>query len=112
MKRVVLIALAILAMAPAPAWERKVQYRVTEFSSVAGGVPIGEQCTTAQQDACELACREQMQPNELLKKTRCEQTAWWGTPGGSGFDCHCWVLTVDPAPTTDPRPEPPSPGEA
>jgi hypothetical protein len=75
-------------------------YRVIELGNL-GAIGTGQPCTPAQMDACELACREEMQPGEQLQRIRCEQTL---TPQYAnpfprlGIDCHCYVVTVAPEP--------------
>lgn len=107
-----LLLVLSLAVLPALAEERRVEWRVVELGML-GAIGIGEPCTSAQHDECRLKCEAQKGPTEILKKTRCEQTITPSTRGSlipaPGYDCHCYVLEITPSEPAPPQPEPTGP---
>lgn len=116
MKRPLWIALAVLVAVPAFAGERQFQFQLRSWEAItSGGLPTGEPCTRWQQDQCTAACMAEKEPNELLKKTECVQTQYWGTPDvwrEGMFSCGCTVIVLEPDSIGNPEPPPPPNPEA
>lgn len=106
-----LLLVLSLAALPALAEDRRVEWRVVELGTL-GAIGTGEPCTPAQHDQCDMTCKANAAPNEIVKKTRCEQTL--GSRGGIlipslGVDCQCWLLEIVPSEPAPPQPDPTGP---
>lgn len=98
---------AVLAAAPASAWQ--CEYEVVNFKAeTSNGFPMGP-CDRATEDQCVLACNNAKAPNELLRGVTCIETWLWGTgePNTApGYDCTCHVVELITTPTPPPPPPP------